>query len=382
VQDLLSIFRALGDETRLRLLRILQHGSFHVNELVAILGSGQSRVSRHLKALLDSGLVVTRRQGSWVWYDLSAQWREAKGGTNRILEAVSSAMGAESSLGDLDREGIEACLTRRRERAEGFFRSAAADWDQRRDRLQGPQSHLETVASVLGRARTVVDLGTGTGILLTRLSTVAERVIGVDASAEMLDVARRTLQERRIANVELRLGRLEHLPLLDGEADAMVANMVLHHVPRPPEALREMRRGLAPGGRLVLADLQQHGEESYRSELGDLWLGFERAELESWLEAAEFDVESCVESCVEPADRSGATGAPRPGVLVIAARRRDGGGGTGMGAGGQAASRQPPATGESTVDSRQSTVEEAEPPAASLSGTAAGVGAGTGAGTE
>jgi ArsR family transcriptional regulator len=135
---------------------------------------------------------------------------------------------------------------------------------------------------------TVVDLGTGTGVLLEKLAPRSRRLIGVDASPEMLDVARRHVEAAKLSHVELRLGALEHLPLSDGEADTMVANMVLHHVANPPEVLREIRRGLKPQGRLVVADLEEHAAESFWQTLGAQWPGFRHEDVARWLEAAGF----------------------------------------------------------------------------------------------
>ena len=118
---------------------------------------------------------------------------------------------------------------------------------------------------------------------------------------------------RSVPGASKRLGTLEHLPVSDAEADAMVGNMVLHHVGNPPDALREVHRGLRAGGRFLLADLSAHHEESYRERLGDLWLGFERRDLERWLEEAEFDLESIEELRLAEG---------RPSVLLLTARRR------------------------------------------------------------
>ncbi len=165
----------------------------------------------------------------------------------------------------------------------------------------------------LGDSGTVVDLGTGTGVLLSRLSSLAQTVIGIDASTEMLQVARRNVEAQRLANVELRLGSLEHLPVPDHQADVMVANMVLHHVANPADVLREVHRGLRPGGLFLLADLATHTEEIYREKLGALWLGFERQELENWLEEAYLEL-------IEFAELSGED--HRPTVIVVMARAR------------------------------------------------------------
>jgi len=314
------MLKALADETRLRALRVLRSGPFNVNELVRILEVGQSRISRHLRILLDAGLVEARREGSWVYYRHAAAWSGKEAGSpGRFLRVLSREIGALDGEEHVrDDAGVERCLDARRQRAEQFFKEIAEDFDAAREQIQGPADHVAKLVELLDGAdaesvETLVDLGTGTGVLLETLSHKAERVIGVDAAAEMLDVARGHSTRRGLKNVDLRLGTLEHLPLPDGEADVMVANMVLHHVAHPPDALREARRGLRNDGRLLVADFAAHSEESYRERLGDLWLGFELEEISRWLDEAEFDLAESVQ--LPPADH-------RPGVLLLEARRR------------------------------------------------------------
>jgi ArsR family transcriptional regulator len=135
---------------------------------------------------------------------------------------------------------------------------------------------------------TVVDLGTGTGVLLERLAHGARRLIGIDASPEMLDIARRRVRAARLENVDLRLGALEHLPLSDGEANAMIANLVLHHVAEIGPVLREIRRGLAPGGRIAIVELTDAADESFWRAIGAQWPGFRPDDLAAALEEAGF----------------------------------------------------------------------------------------------
>ena len=321
----LTTLKALGDDTRLRLLGTLRRGAFHVNELVRILSMGQSRVSRHLKILLDAGLVTTRREGNAVYYSLEAAWHESQPGSGRatdpflpamFLRELGQALAArEFPDAAADQAAIAQCLDERRTHAARFFKDVAGEWDAHRDSIQGPPWYLEQLAEVLGTSDTVVDLGTGTGVLLASLSPRARRVIGIDRQEEMLQVARRNVAEAKLGNIELRLGALEHLPVPDAEADSMVAHMVLHHVSHPPDALREIHRGLQPGGRFVIAELAAHTEQSYREHLGDLWLGFEPENLKAWLDAAGFEIEQLEE--IPSHDE-------RPDVVLIAARRGDG----------------------------------------------------------
>jgi ubiquinone/menaquinone biosynthesis C-methylase UbiE/DNA-binding transcriptional ArsR family regulator len=316
MDPVLVTLRALGDDTRLRLLGALRRGAFHVNELVRILAMGQSRVSRHLKILLDADLVTARREGNSVYYALVDAW--AGGGTKtglRFLPTLAEALASRQFPGaDADEAAIGQCLDDRRGHAARFFKDVAGQWDTRRDTVQGPPWYLDQLAAVLGTSDTVVDLGTGTGVLLAALSPRARRVIGIDRQEEMLQVARRSVADAQLQNVELRLGTLEHLPIPDAEADTMVAHMVLHHVSHPPDALREIHRGLQPGGRFVVVDLVAHTEESYREHLGDLWLGFETEHLKGWLDAADFELEQFEEL---PSDNG------RPGIVLLAARRRE-----------------------------------------------------------
>ena len=65
---MLTLFKALADNTRLRLIAILDRGEFTVQELVEVLGMGQSRVSRHLKILTEAGVVRAKREGTWAYY--------------------------------------------------------------------------------------------------------------------------------------------------------------------------------------------------------------------------------------------------------------------------------------------------------------------------
>lgn len=318
MQSCLSTVKALADETRLRIVRILMSGSYNVNELVAILSMGQSRVSRHLRILSDAALVRAQRQGTWVYYGLTGLWE------SEVPSGFLPSFADELSTNPLqfaaaDERGIKTCLNQRRRQAERFFNDVAERDDSQREEIEGPADHHELLSGLLsslpgdGGNGTVVDLGTGTGRLLSLLCENARHVIGVDGASEMLDVARKRSEEIGLDGVEFRLGSLEHLPLCDGEADAMVANMVLHHVANPLAVIREVHRGLVPGGRFLLADYEAHERESHREKLGDLWLGFDRDELCGWLELAGFEIETDREL---PANRR------RPGVFVIESNRR------------------------------------------------------------
>jgi ubiquinone/menaquinone biosynthesis C-methylase UbiE len=281
VMQSLVYFKALADETRLRLLSLLSRREFNVAELMEILDMGQSRISRHLRVLADSGLVRARKDGLWTFYTVA---QEEAG--RRFLGAVGYLLAGEPFGADRERAAEVTAAGRRRKRR--FFDALAEDWEEMKRSIIGSLDLGREISASLPACRAAADLGCGTGDLLPLLAQRAEKVIGVDSSPRMLALARQRFAAAGSAGPELRLGELEHLPLRDGEVDYAVISMVLHHLPDPPaglaEACRVCRRGL------ILVELDRHRDESLRRRFGDYWLGFTRPQLETWLPAAGFRV--------------------------------------------------------------------------------------------
>ncbi|HEX8960004.1 MAG TPA: metalloregulator ArsR/SmtB family transcription factor [Geobacteraceae bacterium] len=281
--DMLETLKALADPCRLRLVAVLLSGEFTVQELTRIMRMGQSRISRHLKILTEAGVLSVKRQGTWSYY--------RAGGESPFFVAIRSAI--EEGVAALpersgDLAAVAAVLEERRRRSQEFFDRHARQWDDLARALLPVPDYREQLLALVPRGGTVVEIGTGTGGLLPALAARAERVIGVDHSAAMLEESRRRLALAGLAGIDLRLGEMTHLPLPDREADCAVLNMALHHAADPPAVLREIGRILSPGGVLVLADLARHEREWVRERLADQWLGFGEKELKGWLKGAGF----------------------------------------------------------------------------------------------
>jgi arsenite methyltransferase len=122
---------------------------------------------------------------------------------------------------------------------------------------------VPTQHAALRRGETVLDLGSGAGndVFIARHEVGAEgRVIGVDMTPDMVARARENARKLGFANVEFRLGEIEHLPVESGSIDAIISNCVLNLLPDKAPAFVEMFRALRPGGRFCVSDIVATGQ--------------------------------------------------------------------------------------------------------------------------
>ena len=266
---ILDHLASLADTTRSRLLLLLDRHELTVSELCTIMQLPQSTVSRHLKALADAGWIGSRAEGTSRIYTMSRDELDAS--ARRLWQLVREQVGPSPAAAQ-DQRRLQAALAGRRTKSQEFFSSSAGQWDRVRDELFGDRFHLAALAAFAQADWTVGDLGCGTGQASAAIAPFVARVIAVDASAAMLQAAKKRLQG--IDNVELRRGELEALPIDDARLDAATLMLVLHHVPEPGRALAEVARVLKPGGRAVVVDMLPHDRENYRQQMGHIWLGF------------------------------------------------------------------------------------------------------------
>ena len=280
-QPIFDDLSALADQTRSRMLLVLERNEVTVGELCAVLQLPQSTVSRHLKTLADANWVTSRRDGTSRYYTLALDERDAA--TRRLWVLLRDQVAA-SPAADQDARRLKGVLTRRQTKSEEFFASASGQWDRLREELFGRTSALRALPALVDPKWVVGDLGCGTGQTAEVLAPFVARVIGVDRSGEMLQSARRRLKEW--PNVEVRRGALEALPIDDAELDAALLLLVLHHVPDPSAALAESVRVLKRGARIVICDMLPHEHEDYKQQMGHVWLGFGEAQMSRLLGAA------------------------------------------------------------------------------------------------
>jgi DNA-binding transcriptional ArsR family regulator len=291
VDALLDGLKAVAEPTRLRLLALLTRAELTVTEITQVLQQSQPRVSRHLKLMVEAGLLKRFPEGTWVFYRL-AEDGEAAG----LGRAITALIHTDDPVLAEDAARLEQIRKARAEDAAAYFSENAARWDEIRA-LHLPEADVEAaMVEVLDGQPigTLLDLGTGTGRILEVLSPRAERSIGIDMSHEMLGIARANLERAGLANAQVRYGNIMRLdPGALGvvpAADVAILHHVLHFFEHPQEAVIQAARLLRPGGRMLIADFAPHGLEQLREKHAHRRLGFADTEVQAWADAAGLDL--------------------------------------------------------------------------------------------
>ncbi len=286
MENLLGGLRAAGEPTRLRLLALCAYGELSVSELTQILGQSQPRVSRHLKLLVEAGLLDRFREGAQVYYRIAERTESAQ-----LARTLVDLLPAEDTELNRDLVRLDQVKQKRADMAQNYFRENAAQWNRIRA-LHVPEALLESeFLEVIGDApiSDFLDIGTGTGRLLELLAARTERGMGIDLSQEMLTVARANLEKAAVRNVHVRQADMYNMPVADSSVDLAALHLVLHYSDDPGAVIQEASRVLKPGGRLVIVDFASHSEEQLRTEHQHHRLGFDDAEIQTWLEQSKLD---------------------------------------------------------------------------------------------
>jgi ArsR family transcriptional regulator len=272
VKQASALYRLLGDEARLRLLRVLARERLNVTELTGVLGLAQSGVSRHLGLLKEADLVVEERDGAYSFYRLSPDIRGTGKGPLWPLLQAQFKDAAGSALVKADEARLQEVLRLRRENFEHV----------------GPDARDGRQLGLLLPPLEVADLGCGEGYLTVETARWARHVTAVDRSQGVLARAKALASRKRLSNITWKKGELEKLPIDDRAMDVALLSQALHHAGDPAGALAEAARILKPGGRLLILDLRPHDETWVREKLGDQWFGFSDDHLNGLLTRAGF----------------------------------------------------------------------------------------------
>lgn len=280
LDQMVNLLRAAGEPTRWRLLALLAEGDLTVSDLMEILGQSQPRISRHLKLLSEAGLLERYQEGAWAYFRLVDH-----GAASDLVKTLIDNADRDDLQIARDRERLEAIRKKRAAIAADYFATNASGWDRIRS-LHVDEKQVETaMLELVGNTKigSMLDLGTGTGRMLELFSDLYDKGVGIDASREMLSIARTRLDDANLSRVQTRQGDMYILPTPADSFDLVCIHQVLHYLDHPEAAIQEASNALTSGGRLLIADFAPHTLEFLREEHAHLRLGFSGEQMEQWL---------------------------------------------------------------------------------------------------
>jgi ubiquinone/menaquinone biosynthesis C-methylase UbiE/DNA-binding transcriptional ArsR family regulator len=288
--ELASLLKAAGDALRLEILCLLSSDSFGVLELSHIFEVKQSGMSHHLKVLSKAGLVSTRREGNSIFYRRSLEPLPLK--LDQVRIAIYCAADR-LELREVLRANLSKIYEQRAEASREFFLACADQFKQQQDLIAEFDVYGTAVAELLDKQSfdskaCALEVGPGAGEFLPELTRRFAKVSALDTSSAMLKKAQRLSEARSLGPVEFIHGDTSALQKYEASLDCVVINMVLHHTPSPGQIYADVARSMKPGASLLICDLCAHDQEWVREACGDLWLGFDPADLNAW--AAEYQL--------------------------------------------------------------------------------------------
>lgn len=287
--DLLAaLLKAAADPLRLDILRVLTRDSFGVLELCRLFNHKQSGMSHHLKVMTSAGLLTTRREGNSIFY------RRAHLTPDHPLAALQQQIFTTVDQLPVKTAVADQLVLLQQERAtasQTFFIENAHKFRAQQDLIASYSVYAEQItqllnASPLPACDLAVEVGPGEGEFLPVLAQVFKRVIALDNAPSMLEKSRDYAAAKGIGNIEFMLGNTSTLLRRTLQANCIVINMVMHHIPSPADVFQELARVLGPKGVLLMTDLCRHEQTWARDTCGDLWQGFDPEELSRWARAA------------------------------------------------------------------------------------------------
>jgi ubiquinone/menaquinone biosynthesis C-methylase UbiE len=282
-----AALKAAGEDTRLRVLVLLAEAELTVSDLTQILRQSQPRISRHLKLLVEAGLVERFREGAWAFFRLAE-----RGAAADLARALVARLNPDDPIAMRDRERLAAVRRARAAAAQDYFRAHAAQWDRIRKLHVADEAVENAVREALADRpfKSLLDLGTGTGRMLEMFGPEIERGLGIDLSLDMLQLARARIERAGLRHCSVRQGDIYDLALPAGSFDVVIIHQVLHYLDDGARAIREAARMLAPGGRLLVVDFAPHDLEFLREEHAHRRLGFAAETVAQWMAAAGLDM--------------------------------------------------------------------------------------------
>lgn len=281
VDQLAKLLKTAADPVRLNIIHLLGMSSYGALELSYILGLKQNSLSHHLKLLSQSGLIESRREGNSIYYR-----RAIYSGHSQVLVAEIVRQSDQIVLSHLQSQNMLMVKQERELQSKEFFSKNALRFKEQQELIADYESYGDVAQKLLTtrceQFNHAIEIGSGTGEFLQHLSRSFNQVTAVDISKDMLDQAIHFCEQNNLNNVDLQLGDQSLLADNYSQSDAVVFNMVLHHVSNPADEIKKATNLLKTKGMLLVTELCSHDQDWARSSCGDLWLGFDEKELKQW----------------------------------------------------------------------------------------------------
>ena len=288
-EDLVGALRAVAEPTRLRLVALLGREELTVTEIGRVIGQSQPRTSRHLRLLVDAGILERAPEGAFVYYRLAEDSPAAE-----LAHRVAAVTPVSDPVIAADLAALSRVRQARIEAATAYRTAHADELEGLRELYVGEAAVEHCLLDMLvdeGPIGRLLDIGTGTGRILELLAPHTEQSVGLDVDHDMLQLARAALGEAQLSRAAVRHGDLHRPPFEAGSFDVAVMHHVLHLLDEPANAIEDAARLLRPGGRLLVADFATHELEQLRSQHGHRCLGIDEQELRHWATQAGLEVE-------------------------------------------------------------------------------------------
>ena len=279
-----TLFKALGDDLRVQVLRLLKDESLNVSELCEVFQLRQSALSHHLKILVQANLLARKKEGTVTFYRRQVPEGEQQALLEETLRQIDFV-----ALAPRLEQGLAQVQAVREQHSRAFFRDNSERLREQQELIASWEDYSNATLHLLDRAdnlasASILEIGPGDGSLLPELARRAKAVTGLDNAEEMLALAKaKTL---KLDNVSLVLGEADALIRDNRRFDVIIANMVLHHTPDPSAIMDAAGTLLRQDGRLIISELCAHDQLWAREHCGDLWLGFEASQLSHWAQSA------------------------------------------------------------------------------------------------
>ena len=287
LDELTALNKAAADPLRLRILLLLQQDSFGVLEIAEIFAISQSRLSHHLKILASAGLLTTRREGNSIFYRRALINGDSLDPIRRSIFSAVDNLPEDAEM----REALNTIYSERARQSQSFFEKHASQLTDVTDLIAGHGHYAASINEVLDtlalpKQASAMEVGPGLGGFLPPLCEKFESVVALDNSPNMLEMAKNHCDEQLQQKIQFVLGDPASAIAQNIRVDFLAFNMVVHHIPSPSEVFKESAALLNNGGYLLVTDLCPHDQDWVKESCGDIWLGLDPDQINSWANEA------------------------------------------------------------------------------------------------